>query len=584
MCRVSEQFQIGLSRLHQDKQYAIQQNAHPSVIQCIEQLEMWFVLESNVFVKTEEMLLDYFDKKEMWKPIPVQVRQKVRDVSEYPTLDMKPCVPNEHVSQVYFVLQILEQLMIIYTNNILKIWTTHIPWESARYQRPRKWFLIDDHHIKHASKLRRKSNCDPKIAPSAKPKPQESHISEVVYKKDAPSSLHDLPPLLPRKKKRTLAEQAKHEAWKDKPRVLPSKNKRSLSYLLNQYERNNRRKMSERRLPKKNKYTIDAVTVNDRREEWDERVNPELKRTPLPSSMEMTEPESEAEDIHAWHCKDLSNPHQEMNVELFMLKIKQRQQLTNAPKITIVNDHVYSVVHGINDKIPYFETSHKCEQFQLCIDDSDYGVCYECHLPFVLEQRMQGKENEEYDKLPLWQQMTYDEYCTLPSKIHRKFEYPPSNPLNEWLLQIQALESTSIPPTVLKTVRMEMEKNNVSEEDLTKEDIRVYLRKNKLGNYYEHTMQILKAITGKQVKFEPEFLQQIRQMFDMIQEPWDRFKPHDRKSFFSYPYFFYKCCQLLQSEHIEQFKLLKSSALVNKHDQTWRLICEDLNWEFIPSY
>ena len=60
--------------------------------------------------------------------------------------------------------------------------------------------------------------------------------------------------------------------------------------------------------------------------------------------------------------------------------------------------------------------------------------------------------------------------------------------------------------------------------------------------------------------------------------------PTNRKNFLSYSYVLHKFCELLEYDHLlEYFSLLKSREKLHAQDLIWEKICNDLNWEFIPS-
>ena len=72
-------------------------------------------------------------------------------------------------------------------------------------------------------------------------------------------------------------------------------------------------------------------------------------------------------------------------------------------------------------------------------------------------------------------------------------------------------------------------------------------------------------------------------MFEMIQEPWEMFKPKGRKNFISYPYILYKFCELLELEYLlDYFPMLDFPNLAIP-DKVWKQICGYLKWEFYPT-
>lgn len=103
--------------------------------------------------------------------------------------------------------------------------------------------------------------------------------------------------------------------------------------------------------------------------------------------------------------------------------------------------------------------------------------------------------------------------------------------------------------------------------------------------YYENCHQIVNALNGVPAPKLPQYLEdRLKRMFGEIQEPFERHCPPTRKNFLSYSYVLYKFCELLGEDAIMQnFVLLKSREKLHQQDVIWKKICQDLQWEFIPS-
>jgi hypothetical protein len=83
---------------------------------------------------------------------------------------------------------------------------------------------------------------------------------------------------------------------------------------------------------------------------------------------------------------------------------------------------------------------------------------------------------------------------------------------------------------------------------------------------------------------KPEVEEQLCNMFQKIQEPFERHCPPDRINFLSYSYVIYKFCQLLgYHEYLPYFSLLKSKDKLRTQDKIWKNICLDIGWKFYPS-
>ena len=78
--------------------------------------------------------------------------------------------------------------------------------------------------------------------------------------------------------------------------------------------------------------------------------------------------------------------------------------------------------------------------------------------------------------------------------------------------------------------------------------------------------------------------EQLRTLFKEIQIPFSNNCPPNRKNFLSYSYVLHKFCELLEYDYLlPYFPLLKSREKLLQQDQIWKLICADLNWQFIES-
>ena len=166
------------------------------------------------------------------------------------------------------------------------------------------------------------------------------------------------------------------------------------------------------------------------------------------------------------------------------------------------------------------------------------------------------------------------------------FSYQRKNHFKEWLNQLQAKEVTNIPDTVINLLLIEIKKERITEMDkINSERIKKYLKKLKLNKYYEHIPNIISKITNSpQLKITPEFEKILLNLFDLIQEPFQKHCPENRKNFLSYSYTLHKFCQILnKTEYLIYFPLLKSREKLFEQEKIWRNICKELNWEFKAS-
>lgn len=166
------------------------------------------------------------------------------------------------------------------------------------------------------------------------------------------------------------------------------------------------------------------------------------------------------------------------------------------------------------------------------------------------------------------------------------FSYKRINHFNEWLQQVQAKESMEIPQNIIDAVMNELYRQRITDiNEINPKKIREILKILKFRKTYEHVQQICSRITGKVApKMSPETEEMCRLMFIAVQSPFEKHCPPDRKNFLSYSYCLYKFLQLLGCDNfLDNFTLLKGRDKLMKQDVIFEKICQELQWEYIPS-
>lgn len=187
----------------------------------------------------------------------------------------------------------------------------------------------------------------------------------------------------------------------------------------------------------------------------------------------------------------------------------------------------------------------------------------------------------------------YEPYYTQHSKPNYKeptqdsntYAYKRINHLTEILSQLQAKESTDIPPQVFERMYSEIRKRKIDKNYLDIFKLRRILKNLELRKYYEHVPHILQIINGQE---PPNFSRadeaKIKKMFKDIQKPFALFCPASRTNFLNYSYILHKFCELLDlDEYISYFPLLKNNTKLRQHDKIWKNICEYMRWKFYRS-
>ena len=169
-------------------------------------------------------------------------------------------------------------------------------------------------------------------------------------------------------------------------------------------------------------------------------------------------------------------------------------------------------------------------------------------------------------------------------------DYSPYKRLNrfrEWLNAFQAKQSPEIDEQIYRDIINELNRKRMTDlSTLNRTKMRSILKKLKYNNLYEHIHYIINKLSGlPPPKITRDMEKMFIRMFLMIQEPWMKHKPIDRKNFLSYSFVLHKFCELLELDHLlECFPLHKQLDILMDNDSIWKKICNDLNWDFISSF
>lgn len=159
--------------------------------------------------------------------------------------------------------------------------------------------------------------------------------------------------------------------------------------------------------------------------------------------------------------------------------------------------------------------------------------------------------------------------------------------LQEWLNTFQAKESSEVPESIIEAVMEELYVKTKARDasQITQKKVRETLKDLKLRKYYDHTPQITTRITGVlPPRMTPFQAEQVKLMFSAIQGPFTIHCPPERTNFLSYGYCLFKFCELMgYDEFLPCFTLLKGQDKLVAMDRIWKKICNELDWEFIPS-
>ena len=208
-----------------------------------------------------------------------------------------------------------------------------------------------------------------------------------------------------------------------------------------------------------------------------------------------------------------------------------------------------------------------CNEGELIpVDDEGIMVCNSCYknVPFVIEN-----EKSSYKEPP-------KEVCF--------YAYKRINHFREIIAQFQAKETTQIPEVVVDEIKNQIKKERIELKNLTNVKAKEILKKLGHNKYYEHIPFIKDIIGIKPPIMTPELEDTLCNLFMEIQAPYAKYCPDDRVNFLNYYYTVYKLCELLdQKQFLPFFPMLKDREKKWEQDVIWKKICNELDWEFVPT-
>ena len=164
------------------------------------------------------------------------------------------------------------------------------------------------------------------------------------------------------------------------------------------------------------------------------------------------------------------------------------------------------------------------------------------------------------------------------------YAYKRINHFREIIAQFQAKETTQISDEIIEKIKQQIQKERIQLSNLTNKHTKDILKRLGLNKYYEHIPFIKDKLGIKPPVMTPELESTLCNLFIDIQAPYAKFCPEGRVNFLNYYYTIYKLCELLdERQFLPYFPMLKDRDKRVEQDEIWKKICEELNWEFIPT-
>jgi len=164
------------------------------------------------------------------------------------------------------------------------------------------------------------------------------------------------------------------------------------------------------------------------------------------------------------------------------------------------------------------------------------------------------------------------------------YAYKRINHFREILAQFQAKETTQIPDEIIEKIIQQIKKERITLSQLTNKRTKDILKKLGYNKYYEHIPFIKDKLGIKPPIMSAELEITLCNLFMDIQASYAKYCPDYRINFLNYYYTLYKLCELLdQHQFLSYFPMLKDREKRIEQDVIWKNICDELDWEFIPT-
>lgn len=325
-------------------------------------------------------------------------------------------------------------------------------------------------------------------------------------------------------------------------------------------------------------YLLQTVDIIHKYIELNEKEELLLTKEHTNTINDTNDTNEEEDDIEEYenlneHENIIVNHDDEYDQEMYDIVIMKKNLIEEYLKRTDPNYQINSV-----DLNLYFENANICQNCNSFLENNDgFAACTECGL--CIKSFYQGDELS-YKEL---QEMDY----------RSQFSYDKMTHFEEWIKRFEAKENKMIPQEVLDKVIGEAKKARIKDlNTLNETQIRTFLKKLGLNEYYDNKIAIINRINGRPpFVLIPEVKEKLKEMFRKIQAPYEKHKDSTRRNMFSYPYLINKFFLILDlPEFSKYFSLLKSVDKLRKQDKTFKKIVEELaqtdpttKWRFFPS-
>lgn len=218
-----------------------------------------------------------------------------------------------------------------------------------------------------------------------------------------------------------------------------------------------------------------------------------------------------------------------------------------------------------------------CQESELCptcyrgelvpVDDDGMLICNKCSagIPYLIDN-----EKPSYKD---------------PPKEITVYAYKRINHFKEIIAQFQGKETANIEPEEMERIKKQIKKERLELPELNYYVVKEILKKLKLNHHYEHIHYIKNLLGIPPPVFTAQFEETLMNLFIEIQAPYAKTAAKKKRiNFLTYHYVLFKFCELLgETQYLHEIPMLKDIAKIAEQDDSWKDICDDLNWVYIPT-
>jgi len=255
---------------------------------------------------------------------------------------------------------------------------------------------------------------------------------------------------------------------------------------------------------------------------------------------------------------------------IFKIKQENDKNIDENKNKNLVQKYLSNIDESFLDMNAFVRDSDICQNCykgeMIPLDDEGVLICNICavNIPYLIEN-----EKPSYKEPP-------KEVCF--------YAYKKINHFKEILAQFQGKETTQISNDVIDQIQQQIKKERIGLKQLTHHKTKEILKKLGFNKYYEHIAFIKNKLGIKPPVFSPELEDTLCNLFMEIQAPYAKTCPDYRINFLNYYYVLFKFCELLEeTQYLHDIPLLKDREKLIEQDETWKKMCVELDWEFIPT-